>query len=733
MVTARRWPPPHAPAIVAESLVPVGHPLRTALRAGPPGAASEVVRALAAGIALAAAPDPPPQWLFPMQHHAWARALAALRAHRGALLAEATGAGKTYIALAVGQCWQRSPIACVVPAALADKWNGTARRLGIPIVAVSHEQVSRGRLPAGTRGLVLVDESHHFRHPAIRRYGHLADFLVGRPALLLSATPVVNRTEDLANQLRLAVRDDALAADGLPSLAGPVTDAPAALGSVVIATGAAHRSIPIRAVTAVRSRLTSGGRELLRGIDALDLSRDAPVAGLIRGVLWRCLASSPAALAGALWRYRLLLGHAADAQATGCSLPRGTIRQWVGQTADQLVFWSLVADSGGDSELVLGDIPELERLIALAECAANRPDDKLDRLRALLADGRRTLLFAGARATVAYLRRRLGGNPGWCTGDAAGIGTMRVSRSSLLAAFGAERDGPRVLLATDVAAEGLDLQAAERVVHYDLPWTATRMEQREGRAARLGSRHAVVSVVSFVPPAALGRRLRQTEAIARTARAPALVGLGGDGLWQWRDVLPARYTGGRVVEGAAAVVSPHRGVLAGVALERDGHRAGGVSALLWLDAAGAVRTEPAWIASRLEEASRAAERTLRADDLETALDQLTPRVADLLRRAHQARWQRGAPAPGVPALIRRLSLASGTAARHRDRRTLAELERALAILSGGLTAGEARLAASLARASDAELLAAFARLPPSDQSPDAIAPRLFGLILFGSE
>jgi hypothetical protein len=64
---------------------------------------------------------------------------------------------------------------------------------------------------------------------------------------------------------------------------------------------------------------------------------------------------------------------------------------------------------------------------------------------------------------------------------------------------------------------------------------------------------------------------------------------------------------------------------------------------------------------------------------------------------------------------------------------LAELERALAILSGGLTAGEARLAASLARASDVELLASFARLPPSDRPPEAVAPRLFGLILFGSE
>jgi superfamily II DNA or RNA helicase len=729
--TVRRWPPPHAPAIVAESLVAVGHPLRTALRAGPPGDARDVVRALARGIALPAAPDPPPAWLLPTQHHAYARALAALRVHRGALLAETTGAGKTWIALAVAQRWQRSPVACVVPAALVTQWHATARRLGIPIVTASHEQVSRGRLPAGTRGLVLVDESHHFRHPEIRRYGHLADFLVGRPALLISATPVVNRAEDLAHQLRLTVRDDALAREGLRSLADSLTESPAPLGSVVIATGAARRSIPVRSVSTIRARLGARTREVLRQIEALALSRDAPVAGLIRGVLWRCLASSPAALAGALWRYRLLLSHAADACDGGCSLPRTTIRQWVGQTADQLVLWSLVPESPDGSDLALDDVPRLEPLIALAERAADGPDDKLDRLRTLLADGRRTLVFTGARATVAYLRRRLGGNPGWCTGDSAGIGAMRISRGSLLAAFGAGSGGPHVLIATDVAAEGLDLQMAERVVHYDLPWTATRLEQREGRAARLGSRHAVVSVVSFEPPPALERRLRQTDALARTARAPTAVGLGRDDLWQWREIVAARYGGEPALEGVAAIESPGSGLLAGIALEYDEHRNSGVSVLLWLDGGGAVRTEPEWIAARLDEASRAAACPVNPGALETALDRLTPPVADLLRRSHQTEWHSGAPVAPVHALIRRLGVASGMAARRRDHRTLAELERALAILSGGLTAGEARLVAALARAGDGEILPALGRLPRSVRSPAPVAPRLFGLILFG--
>jgi len=69
-----------------------------------------------------------------------------------------------------------------------------------------------------SRGLVVIDEAHHFRNPATWRYRHVAPWLVGRPVLLVSATPAVNRLADLLHQLLLGVRDDALAADGVASL-----------------------------------------------------------------------------------------------------------------------------------------------------------------------------------------------------------------------------------------------------------------------------------------------------------------------------------------------------------------------------------------------------------------------------------------------------------------------------------------------------------------------------------
>lgn len=58
------------------------------------------------------------------------------------------------------------------------------------------------------------------------------------------------------------------------------------------------------------------------------------------------------------------------------------------------------------------------------------------------------------------------------------------------------RDRGKVLIATEAAAEGINLQFCSMVVNYDLPWNPQRVEQRIGRCHRYGQRHNVV-VVNF--------------------------------------------------------------------------------------------------------------------------------------------------------------------------------------------------------------------------------------------
>lgn len=58
------------------------------------------------------------------------------------------------------------------------------------------------------------------------------------------------------------------------------------------------------------------------------------------------------------------------------------------------------------------------------------------------------------------------------------------------------RDRGRIMIATEAAAEGINLQFCAMLVNYDLPWNPQRVEQRIGRVHRFGQKHNVI-VVNF--------------------------------------------------------------------------------------------------------------------------------------------------------------------------------------------------------------------------------------------
>lgn len=83
----------------------------------------------------------------------------------------------------------------------------------------------------------------------------------------------------------------------------------------------------------------------------------------------------------------------------------------------------------------------------------------------------------------------------------ANAGTGRISgsksadrRNALIEHF---RDGADIMLATEAAAEGVNLQFCSQVINYDLPWNPQRIEQRIGRCHRYGQQHDVV-VINFL-------------------------------------------------------------------------------------------------------------------------------------------------------------------------------------------------------------------------------------------
>lgn len=81
----------------------------------------------------------------------------------------------------------------------------------------------------------------------------------------------------------------------------------------------------------------------------------------------------------------------------------------------------------------------------------------------------------------------------------AGTDLISGSRSADLRAALVDhfRDNAQILIATEAAAEGINLQFCSLVVNYDLPWNPQRIEQRIGRCHRYGQKHDVV-VVNFL-------------------------------------------------------------------------------------------------------------------------------------------------------------------------------------------------------------------------------------------
>lgn len=133
---------------------------------------------------------------------------------------------------------------------------------------------------------------------------------------------------------------------------------------------------------------------------------------------------------------------------------------------------------------------------------------------------RKVVVFTESRRTQAYLRQFLEANGyagkvltfngtntdpdsvsiyhGWLaenqtSGRATGSRAVDL-RTAIIDRF---RDSAEILIATEAAAEGINLQFCALIVNHDLPWNPQRIEQRIGRCHRYGQKHDVV-VINFL-------------------------------------------------------------------------------------------------------------------------------------------------------------------------------------------------------------------------------------------
>ena len=202
----------------------------------------------------------------------------------------------------------------------------------------------------------------------------------------------------------------------------------------------------------------------------------------------------------------------------------------------------------GSANQVRQEVQELQRLAAQAQSVEDTGGEaKLSELKALLQKegffdhpDQRLLLFTEFKDTLDYLVERLkswGFRVGFIHGGMKS-GSRDESGTRLYAEQQFREGAIQILVATEAAGEGINLQVCNILFNYDIPWNPNRLEQRMGRIHRYGQRKDCL-IFNFVATntiegKVLQRLLEKLQAIRDALEDDAVFNVLG-------EVLPAAH------------------------------------------------------------------------------------------------------------------------------------------------------------------------------------------------
>jgi SNF2 family DNA or RNA helicase len=398
-----------------------------------------------------------------------------LRRMRGrAILADEVGLGKTIEAgLVLSELRMRGladRALVVTPAGLVGQWReelerkfalptteaarggwdaGGDRAVVLASLAAARRDPLRSAVVDQRWDLVIIDEAHRLRNPASAS-GKLARALRTRYLLLLTATPVENRLQDLYELVNLVA----------PGLLGTAAQFRRTHGNADSPVDA------LRNVAALRART----REIMVR------HRRSEVAVMLPQRLAETVLVTPCDAERSLYtditaRIRVQAREAAPSQ--------------------RMALRSLTRLAGSSPAAVA---PTLDKVgwpdLAARARAIERPrkiDELLARLRTHVERGEKVLVFTAFRHTLDALAAEVAS-----AGVPAASYHGSLSRRDKDAAVAAFRDEVPVLLSTESAGEGRNLQFCHVMINMDLPWNPMQIEQRLGRLHRVGQDHDVL-------------------------------------------------------------------------------------------------------------------------------------------------------------------------------------------------------------------------------------------------
>lgn len=409
-----------------------------------------------------------------------------------------------------------------------------------PFLIIRMDQVSRNEelqemLQDVNWDVVVVDEAHRMSARYSTWKGEITEtkrFQLGRLLsetahnfLLMTATPHAGQEEDFQLFMSLLDRDrfEGHYREGVHR-----TDTTGLMRRMVkedLLTFEGKPLFPERRAYTVSYELSPAERDLYEQVTdyvRTEMGRAERIAeqgdgrrgnnvGFALTVLQRRLASSPEAILRSLERRKARLSaQLNEFQHTSFSTttqPMDIIDEYDDETSwqkrvefetrvDEVIGLATAAQNIPDLQC---EIKVLGQLIDVARDVRYQDEDrKWVELRTILDEKilshdssgapRKIIIFTEHRDTLSYLHDKITGQ----LGRAEAVltihgGTSREERKRIREEFTHNPDSV-VLLATDAAGEGLNLQRAHLMVNYDLPWNPNRIEQRFGRIHRIGQR-----------------------------------------------------------------------------------------------------------------------------------------------------------------------------------------------------------------------------------------------------
>ena len=402
-------------------------------------------------------------------------------------------------------------------------------------------RTSKPKLGAADWDLVVVDEAHkmsahYYGNELKRTKRYELGELLGRSArhlLLMTATPhsgkeedfhlflalldsdrFAGRTRDSTRQvdtddlMRRVIKEKLVRFDGRPLFPERFAYSPQ------FSLSDPEAALYVAVTDYVREEM---GR--VERLKAAGEGRRGAVVGFALTILQRRLASSPEAIYRSLERRRKRLesrlseariearGRRALAELQDVHVPDSVDPDELDEVEDDELtaeereeLEENVVDAASAAESITeleAEIEILGKLESKAHAVRNAGTDrKWDELSGLLQaapqikneDGslRKLIVFTEHRDTLNYLVDRLRtllGRPEAVVTIHGGV--RREERRKIEEAFTQDKD-VWILVATDAAGEGINLQRAHLVINYDLPWNPNRIEQRFGRVHRIG-------------------------------------------------------------------------------------------------------------------------------------------------------------------------------------------------------------------------------------------------------